>query len=116
MQYRVGLEQDSFTVCAAFCYMMPPFVIVAMVKMHYSLNTAKTFSYALSTTKGFTNEDIRLLLVRYLKQECDKEGGFYLDADLEDFIRFAQSCKILGEETVVDEEREERAGKTLRFV
>jgi DNA-binding transcriptional MerR regulator len=107
MQYRVGLEQDSFTICAAFCYMMPPFVIVAILKMHYSLNNAAAFTHALKRTKGFTYDDIRYLMEQYLSEDTDR-GGIaynYLDADLEGFIRFAQSCKIVGDN------QEERAGK-----
>jgi hypothetical protein len=102
MEYRFGIEHDAFTFCSAFCYMMPPFVIVAVLKMNYSLTSAVAFTSALKKTKGFTYDDLRSLLEKYLKDVCEED---YLDAELEEFISFAQSCKVVGEN------HEERAGK-----
>lgn len=106
MEYRLGLlgqaVNHSFTVCAAFCYAMPPFVVVAILKMLYSLHTASSFTYALQGTRGFTQNDITFLLEKYLAEVCKFE---YMDAELEGFIRFAQSCKIK------DVSGKERAGK-----
>merc|ERR1719281_391398 len=33
MEYRRGLADHAFTYCAAFCYIIPPFLLVGLVKI-----------------------------------------------------------------------------------
>jgi hypothetical protein len=102
MEYRITIEHNSFTWCAAFCYVLPPFVVIAACKISYSLKTASAFTYALSKTQGFTCDDLRVLMEKYLKEVCELD---VMSADVEEFISFAQSCKMVGSMGT------ERAGK-----
>jgi hypothetical protein len=96
MQYRMGLEHRSFTACASFCYTVPCFVLVGVLKVNYSLNTTAQFTEHLEGLKGLKEKDLELLLEHFWEHECKFK---ILEADLEAFVQYASTHRVIENDT-----------------